>query len=203
MLCRSTGLPKDTIGAIRVQYQETFIEIATDSVAKMKAELGPELPLEQGAKLTELVGQPDFDSSPKGPPAEARSVSGSNKNRNQGPHKRSKPASETVPSEKAVPAEAKRSEEQGASAAKKSNSQPKFKKTKQKKSKKVANDPDHRKAKQKATNEGKDAPVSTKPAKTQKFRGNANKKSSKPPHSKGKTDKGGNARPFRKRSTKS
>jgi ATP-dependent RNA helicase DeaD len=69
MLCRNAGLSKDAIGAIRVQYQETFIEILTDAVSGMKTELGPELELEQGARLTELPGPPEFDASPKGPPA--------------------------------------------------------------------------------------------------------------------------------------
>ena len=41
MLCRNAGLSKDAIGAIRVQYQETFIEILTDAVSAMKTELGP------------------------------------------------------------------------------------------------------------------------------------------------------------------
>jgi len=69
MLCRNAGLSKDAIGAIRVQYQETFIEILTDAVSAMKTELGPELEIEQGARLTELPGPPEFDASPKGPPA--------------------------------------------------------------------------------------------------------------------------------------
>ncbi len=71
MLCRNAGLTKDAIGAIRVQYQETFVEISQAAVPAMKAELGPDLAIEQGAKLTELPGVPDFDASPKGPPADA------------------------------------------------------------------------------------------------------------------------------------
>ena len=67
MLCRNAGLSKDAIGAIRVQYQETFVEIANSAVAAMKQELGATLEIEQGARLTELPGKPDFDASPKGP----------------------------------------------------------------------------------------------------------------------------------------
>ena len=73
MLCRNTGLPKASIGAIRVQYQETFVEILSTAVGAMKAELGPDLAIEQGARLTELPGVPDFDASPKGPPSAPRS----------------------------------------------------------------------------------------------------------------------------------
>lgn len=65
MLCRNAGLSKDAIGAIRVQHQETFVEIASDAVPGVKNELGPDLELEQGAKLTELPGVPDFAASPK------------------------------------------------------------------------------------------------------------------------------------------
>lgn len=68
MLCRNAGLAKSAIGAIRVQYQETFVEIARDAVPAMKAELGDALAIEQGAVLTELDGPPDFGASPKGPP---------------------------------------------------------------------------------------------------------------------------------------
>lgn len=70
MLCRNAGLAKDAIGAIRVQYQETFVEILTDAVPAVKQELGADLLMEQGAKLTELPGVPDFDASPKGPPSD-------------------------------------------------------------------------------------------------------------------------------------
>ena len=72
MICRNTGLSKDSIGAIRVQYQETFVEILSSAVPAMKAELGPEMDMEQGARLTELPGAPDLDASPKGPPAEPK-----------------------------------------------------------------------------------------------------------------------------------
>lgn len=72
MLCRNAGLSKDDIGAIRVQYQETFIEVLATAVPAMKAELGPKLEIEQGACLTELPDIPDFEASPKGPPAAPR-----------------------------------------------------------------------------------------------------------------------------------
>jgi len=67
MICRNAGISKDAIGAIRVQYQETFVEVLTTAVPALHAELGAELSLEQGAKLTELPGVPDFNNSPKGP----------------------------------------------------------------------------------------------------------------------------------------
>ena len=69
MLCRNAGVSKDDIGAIRVQYQETFVEIASGAVPALKQELGSELTLEQGAKLSELPGAPDFNASPRDPAA--------------------------------------------------------------------------------------------------------------------------------------
>ncbi len=70
MLCRNAGLAKSAIGAIRVQYQESFVEISKDAVPALKRELGADLAVEKGATLTELDGVPNFDASPKGPPAD-------------------------------------------------------------------------------------------------------------------------------------
>jgi ATP-dependent RNA helicase DeaD len=70
MICRNAGISKDDIGAIRVQYQETFVEVQTSAVAGLRKELGENLDLEQGARLTELPGKPDFDASPAGPPSD-------------------------------------------------------------------------------------------------------------------------------------
>lgn len=92
MLCRNAGLTKSAIGAIRVQYQETFIEIANEAVPAMKHELGEALTIEQGAALTELAGLPDFDASPKGPSGEARPAQGSPDATKGRPNKKQKPA---------------------------------------------------------------------------------------------------------------
>lgn len=98
MLCRNAGLSKDAIGAIRVQYQETFVEIASDAVPAMKQELGAELTIEQGARLTELPGIPDFDASPKGPPAAPHSTSDASKKREPRQGKPAKKAKAAAPS---------------------------------------------------------------------------------------------------------
>lgn len=87
MLCRNAGLAKTAIGAIRVYYQETFVEIANEAIPAMKSELGEELVIEQGATLTELDGVPDFDASPKGPQSAPADRSEAQKNR---PSKKSK-----------------------------------------------------------------------------------------------------------------
>lgn len=94
MLCRSAGLAKSAIGAIRVQYQETFVEIASDAVPVMKQELGEGLAIEQGASLTEIDGVPDFDASPKGPPPAPREQTAAPKNHKGRPSKAKKSAPE-------------------------------------------------------------------------------------------------------------
>ncbi len=115
MLCRNAGLAKGAIGAIRVQYQETFVEIATDAVPAMKQELGEGLAIEQGASLTEIDGVPDFDASPKGPPPAPREQTAVPKNSKGRPNKAKKPATEA----KQIQSDAK-----AAPKPKKSRSQP-------------------------------------------------------------------------------
>mgnify|MGYP001813652211 CR=1 FL=1 len=110
MLCRNAGLAKNSIGAIRVQYQETFVEIANEAVPAMKKELGEGLTIEQGAALTELAGIPDFDASPKGPPAESQPAHASVDQPKTRSDKRSKPAHKrehTDPTAKPAPKRAK------------------------------------------------------------------------------------------------
>jgi len=107
MLCRNAGLAKSAIGAIRVQYQETFVEIAKTAVPAMKKELGAGLEIEQGAALTELAGLPDFDASPRGPsgePRPARAIEERPKSRRT---QKSKPAPSADAAHSAVNATAK------------------------------------------------------------------------------------------------
>lgn len=177
MLCRNGGLPKNAIGAIRVQYQETFVEIANDAVPAMKQELGAELALEQGATLTELPGVPDFDASPKGPPASAHPARDAAKPR--------KPRSSPSPA---------RGSRSGDPQGKTASERPK---DKRKPNAKVAEKPassDTPKATagdKRRQQRNKDASDSSKSLRVRK----QGQKTAKP---KGKSGKGGNARPFRK-----
>lgn len=71
MLCRMGDISKDDIGAIRVQESETFVEIKQSSVDGFATSLGPDMTLEEGAKLTKLDKVPEmsrpqrFDKGPK------------------------------------------------------------------------------------------------------------------------------------------
>ncbi|MGF0538565.1 DEAD/DEAH box helicase [Agrobacterium sp. ES01] len=67
MLCRHGKISKSDIGAIKLQAEESFVEIAEDSLDRFVSALGPNKTLERGITVTELEGTPDFSASPKGP----------------------------------------------------------------------------------------------------------------------------------------
>jgi len=68
MLCRSGNLTKDDIGAIRVQENETYVQLAAVSADRFWTALGPAQQLEDGIKVT-LRSDPPAGSTP---PAQAR-----------------------------------------------------------------------------------------------------------------------------------
>ena len=73
MLCRSGGLSKDDIGAIRIQNSETYVEILKTSVEGLLKTLGPGMQLESGIKLSRLDRMPDMASKPRpGPKGKKR-----------------------------------------------------------------------------------------------------------------------------------
>ena len=68
MLCRHGKITKDDIGAIKLQQEESFVEISEDSVDRFVSALGPNKALERGILVKELDGAPDFSASPKSAP---------------------------------------------------------------------------------------------------------------------------------------
>jgi len=62
LLCRSGGLDKDAIGAIRVQQSETLVEISETSVAKFLSALGKQGSLEKGVTVRRASGAPQIDA---------------------------------------------------------------------------------------------------------------------------------------------
>ncbi|MCT4554026.1 MAG: DEAD/DEAH box helicase [Pelagimonas sp.] len=68
MLCRAGNLSKDDIGAIRVQQDQSFVQILETSVARFVEALGPEMALED-VKLTQLAEAPVLErpERPRGP----------------------------------------------------------------------------------------------------------------------------------------
>lgn len=60
MLCRNGGLTKADIGAIKMQAQETYVEISADQADNFLGAIGPNKTLERGVRVTPLDGMPDL-----------------------------------------------------------------------------------------------------------------------------------------------
>ena len=80
MICKAGGITKNEIGAIRIQENETFIEISAPAVPGFLDSVGSDMKLENQATLTTLDGAPqlgergprktkrDYDDGPKRAP---------------------------------------------------------------------------------------------------------------------------------------
>ncbi|MEM7724436.1 MAG: DEAD/DEAH box helicase [Pseudomonadota bacterium] len=66
LLCNGAGLKKDDIGAIRVQFDETFVEISEAAMPGVTDWLKGGGTLEKGVDLTALNGAPDLAASRRG-----------------------------------------------------------------------------------------------------------------------------------------
>ncbi|SEN27304.1 ATP-dependent RNA helicase DeaD [Loktanella fryxellensis] len=60
MLCKAGDITKTEIGAIRIQADETFVEIAEGAAAGFLRAVGPEMKLENQAQLSEVDGVPQI-----------------------------------------------------------------------------------------------------------------------------------------------
>jgi ATP-dependent RNA helicase DeaD len=60
MLCRNGNLSKREIGAIKMQAEETFVEIAAGHADTFSAAIGQNKTLERGIRVTRLNGVPDL-----------------------------------------------------------------------------------------------------------------------------------------------
>ena len=65
MLYRHGRIAKGGIGAIRMQPEETFVEIAIDSVEEFLVAIGPNKTIDKGIKVRPIEGVPDFNAPPK------------------------------------------------------------------------------------------------------------------------------------------
>ncbi len=68
MLCRIGKITKQEIGAIKMQTEETYIEIARDWVDRFVEAIGPKRALEKGITVTQLDGMPDLSGGSRGAP---------------------------------------------------------------------------------------------------------------------------------------
>ncbi|SMC58968.1 DEAD/DEAH box helicase [Rhizobium sp. RU36D] len=60
MLCRHGQITKNEIGAIKMQGEETFVEIAAGNVDGFVGALGPDMTMERGVRVKRLNGIPDL-----------------------------------------------------------------------------------------------------------------------------------------------
>ena len=65
MLCKLGNITKDDIGAIRVQEDESFVEILSSSVSSFIASLGPAMAVDGGARVRRLDQTPDLSRPPR------------------------------------------------------------------------------------------------------------------------------------------
>ncbi len=121
MLCRQGGLSKRQIGAIRLQPQETFVELSAEGAERLLAAIGPDRTLEKSIRVKPLTGTPDFSQPPSDKAEFAR------KRAAQGPERES---SELKPKHKGEkkPAQEARSEGRGETSPGKKKSYPGAKK---------------------------------------------------------------------------
>ncbi len=68
MLCRVGKITKNEIGAIKMQPEETYVEIAAAAADGFLKAVGPERELQNGIMVSRLDGTPDFGRSPHGKP---------------------------------------------------------------------------------------------------------------------------------------
>lgn len=85
MLLRNASLEKNAIGAIRVQYDETFVEVSDASAGQLVAFLEQGGVLEEGIGVKRLDAAPDLSSPRPGPTGRDRD--GPRKPRDGGPRK--------------------------------------------------------------------------------------------------------------------
>jgi ATP-dependent RNA helicase DeaD len=65
-LCEAGGITRLAIGAIRVQAERSFIQVAEAAAARLEAGLGAGMTLDSGLTLTRLAGEPDLTARPPG-----------------------------------------------------------------------------------------------------------------------------------------
>ena len=65
MICKMGNITKDDIGAIRIQPNESYIEVRESAVKTLTDALGGDMTLENGAPLTLVANPPSFERGPK------------------------------------------------------------------------------------------------------------------------------------------
>ena len=67
LLCRAGSVTKRDIGAIKMQQEETFVEISQDAIESFMHNVGPNKTMERGIRISVLEGQPDLSRPSRAP----------------------------------------------------------------------------------------------------------------------------------------
>ncbi|MCC5780305.1 DEAD/DEAH box helicase [Nitratireductor sp. B36] len=67
LLCRAGEITKREIGAIKMQQDETFVQLDAACVGRFLAAIGPQAVLERSIRVVQLEGTPEFASRNSGP----------------------------------------------------------------------------------------------------------------------------------------
>ena len=106
MICKAGDITKTEIGAIRIQPEETFVEIAEGAVDGFLAAIGPEGTLERGARIEPVDGTPQIGARGPRPHKRDHDAPGPAKRPTDGP---ARPARDRAPRDGADRADAARS----------------------------------------------------------------------------------------------
>lgn len=96
MLCKMGDISREDVGAIRIQENVSMIEIRQSAVKVFLTAVGPDMTLENGARLVQLEGPPDLHQNP------GKKKGGASKERQAWPDKTLRGAT-SAKSEKAAP----------------------------------------------------------------------------------------------------
>ncbi|MCK0142990.1 DEAD/DEAH box helicase [Aliiroseovarius sp. F20344] len=80
MLCKAGGLSREDVGAIRVKFDQSYVQILEASAKKFLKNIGVDMTLEEGAVVTQLAEPPAFETSGGG----RKGPAGPGKNRKPG-----------------------------------------------------------------------------------------------------------------------
>ena len=89
MLCRAGHITKTDIGRIKIQQEETFVELTQESVEKFQEAIGPSRKIEKNVTIDRLEGTPEFSNDTRGDrrPRNRKSFDGDRPNRDRKPRR--------------------------------------------------------------------------------------------------------------------
>jgi ATP-dependent RNA helicase DeaD len=67
LLCRAGNMTKRDIGAIKMQQDETYVQLSQDSIENFLHNIGPNKTMERGIRISVIEGQPDLSKPSREP----------------------------------------------------------------------------------------------------------------------------------------